>query len=85
MQVQKVLALLNAIRYTVYMQSRGAKAMQNTKLAKAQKRYNAAVALTQQCKAELATGGSYVLYKLAIAEEDAALQKLNALQLQLQA
>jgi hypothetical protein len=61
--------------------------MQNTKrkIANAQKRYTAAVAQTQQCKAELATGGSYVLYKLAIAEEDAALQKLNTLQLQLQA
>ena len=61
--------------------------MQNTKrkLANAQKRYAAAVALTQQCKAELAQGSSYVLYKLAVAEEDAALVKLNTLQAQLQA
>jgi hypothetical protein len=29
-------------------------------------------------------GGSYAVYKLALAEEDAALQKLNTLQLQLQ-
>ena len=58
--------------------------MQNKKLARAQKRYANAVALTAQCKAELLTGGSYAVYKLALAEEDAALQKLNILQLQLQ-
>ena len=59
--------------------------MQNTKrkLANAQQRYNAAVAQTQQCKADMLTGGSYVLYKLAIAEEDAALAKLQMLQAQL--
>jgi hypothetical protein len=58
--------------------------MQNTKrkLANAQKRYAAAQQTTQQCKAELATGGSYVLYKLAVAEEDAALVKLQTLQAQ---
>jgi hypothetical protein len=58
--------------------------MQNTKrkLANAQKRYAAAQQTTQQCKAELATGGSYVLYKLAVAEEDAALAKLQTLQAQ---
>jgi hypothetical protein len=60
--------------------------MQNTKrkLANAQKRYAQAVAQTQQCKAAMLAGGSYAVYKLAIAEEDAALAKLNALQAQVQ-
>ena len=59
--------------------------MQNTKrkLANAQKRYAAAQQTTAQCKAHMLTGGSYVLYKLAVAEEDAALAKLQTLQAQL--
>lgn len=50
------------------------------KLANAQKRYAQAQATTAQVRAALATGGSYVLYKLAVAEEDAALERLQALQ-----
>jgi hypothetical protein len=54
--------------------------MQNKKLAAAQKRYAQMQLQTQQCLQALAAGGSYVLYKLAIAEEDAALARLQRLQ-----
>ena len=59
--------------------------MQNTKrkIANAQKRYAQAQATTAQVRAALAQNGSYVLYKLAVAEEDAALAKLQALQAEL--
>lgn len=55
--------------------------MQNIKrkIANAHSKYAQAQEQTQQCKAELATGGSYVLYKMAIAEEDAARQRLQEL------
>lgn len=53
--------------------------MHNKKLAAAQKRYAQAQLQTQQCRQALAAGGSYVLYKLAIAEEDRALARLQAL------
>jgi hypothetical protein len=50
------------------------------KLQAAQKRYAEAQATTAEVRAALATGGSWVLYKLAVAEEDAALRKLEAAQ-----
>ena len=58
--------------------------MQNTKrkIANAQLRYLATVAQMQQCKADMLTGGSYVLYKMAVAEADAALVRLQTLQAQ---
>lgn len=52
--------------------------MQN-KIKRATANVAKAQQLTQQCKAAMLTGGSYVLYKLAIAEEDAAQAKLNTL------
>ena len=59
--------------------------MLKRKLAAAQKRYAQAQATTAQCKQDMLQGGSYAVYKLAIAEEDAAQAKLSTLQAQLQA
>jgi len=56
--------------------------MQNGKIAAAQRQYEKAVAQTQQCKAALAAGGSYALWRQAVTEEDAALHKLQELQAQ---
>ena len=58
--------------------------MQNAKrkLANAQKRYAQAQQTTKQCKVAMLEGGSYYVYKLAVAEEDAALAKLQTLQAQ---
>ena len=53
--------------------------MQN-KIKRATAKLQKAQELTRELLHEAKNGGSYVLYKLAIAEEDAALVKLQTLQ-----
>jgi hypothetical protein len=56
--------------------------MLKTKIAKAQKRYDEAKATTASCLAAIEKGGSYVLWRKAVVEEDTAKAKLDALLVQ---